>query len=350
MDEASNHDEQQHQSKREPRLTDPARDSLFGPGGFLADINLCIFAAIFCSFLACFSGVAHVADLFVQFRVQMAAALIIMVVFLAATYKVKPSPRLLAAVVVALILNVVSVAATTMSFSAAGPLPPGAVEKSAPGLSLLQYNVHSSNKKYDQLIEYAGRVKPDILCLEEVTPAWVAGLTPLRKNYPYEVTRARDDNFGIAIFSRYPLKDAAILSLGKAGLPSAFARVELRGKVYSIVATHPLPPVTGESYNLRNDQYKALADFAKKDTGAGFILAGDFNCVPWSAHFMSLLSASSLKDSRAGFGLGESWPVNCFVLRIPIDNVLVAKNIRVRVRRVEPDLGSDHLPVYVELR
>jgi len=317
--------------------------------GLLADINLSIFSAIMCSVIACFSAISHIADLMVQFRVQMAAALAFMVLFLVISYKAKPSPKLLSVTILALVLNVVCIGANTMSFDGAGPLPEGALEKGARTLTILQYNVHSANQNYQALIDYVGKYKPDVLCLEEYNSAWHKGLSSLRNVYPYQIVRARDDNFGVAIYSRHPIQNGAILPLGTAGVPSAYCQLELNGKHWSILATHPLPPTTGASYELRNDQFQALAAFVKADKGDSFILAGDLNCAPWSAHCINLLSASGLKDTRLGFGIGESWPVNCPVLRIPIDHVFVSKNVKTKVRRVEPSLGSDHLPVYVEL-
>ncbi len=54
-------------------------------------------------------------------------------------------------------------------------------------------------------------------------------------------------------------------------------------------------------------------------------------------------------DSRAGFGLQASFPVDLPILRIPIDHVLVRCTIGIRDRRIARDVGSDHLPVIVDL-
>ena len=157
------------------------------------------------------------------------------------------------------------------------------------------------------------------------------------------------DSFGVAILSRYPLKHQAIVVLGKAGEPSAFAQIDTGGEVWSFLVTHPLPPVNRKWYNLRNEQFKAIADFVKNNKSDHFVLAADLNCAPWSAHFINFLTASDLHDTRAGFGIQPSWPVNCWILRIPIDHVLTSKLINTKVRRIEEDLGSDHLPIYLEL-
>lgn len=50
-----------------------------------------------------------------------------------------------------------------------------------------------------------------------------------------------------------------------------------------------------------------------------------------------------------GFGVQTSFPSNLWLLRIPIDHVLVACAIGVDDRRIGPEVGSDHLPVITDL-
>jgi endonuclease/exonuclease/phosphatase (EEP) superfamily protein YafD len=56
-----------------------------------------------------------------------------------------------------------------------------------------------------------------------------------------------------------------------------------------------------------------------------------------------------LCDTRAGFGLQASFPAWSAVMRIPIDHVLASCSIGVRDRWIGPDIGSDHLPVLIDL-
>ena len=76
---------------------------------------------------------------------------------------------------------------------------------------------------------------------------------------------------------------------------------------------------------------------------------GDYNATPWSRPFWRFVDRSGLCDSRAGFGVQASFPAMSAVLRIPIDHVLVSCSIGVRDRRIGRDVGSDHLPVIVDL-
>lgn len=69
----------------------------------------------------------------------------------------------------------------------------------------------------------------------------------------------------------------------------------------------------------------------------------------WSTPFRDLVARSGLCDSRAGFGIAASFPSTMAVVRIPIDHALVSCTIGVRARRVERHVGSDHLPVVIDL-
>ena len=50
-----------------------------------------------------------------------------------------------------------------------------------------------------------------------------------------------------------------------------------------------------------------------------------------------------------GFGVQPSWPTKPLILRIPIDHILVSKNIVTARRWIGPETGSDHLPVFADL-
>ena len=59
-----------------------------------------------------------------------------------------------------------------------------------------------------------------------------------------------------------------------------------------------------------------------------------------------------LLPSRLGFGVQATWPSVYRIppMMIPIDHCLVSPDVRVVGRRVGPHIGSDHLPVIVELQ
>jgi endonuclease/exonuclease/phosphatase (EEP) superfamily protein YafD len=91
-----------------------------------------------------------------------------------------------------------------------------------------------------------------------------------------------------------------------------------------------------------------VAQAARERYGPTLVL-GDLNVTPWSPHFRALLREGRLADSARGFGWQASWPAYSLPLRIAIDHCLVSAEFTVLRRRLGPHVGSDHLPVFVEV-
>ena len=80
------------------------------------------------------------------------------------------------------------------------------------------------------------------------------------------------------------------------------------------------------------------------------LLCADLNSTPWSPYFTDLLSGTGLLNGRQGFGVLATW--NALWPRmaaIPIDHCLVSPNVAVRGLRYGPRVGSDHLPLIMDV-
>jgi endonuclease/exonuclease/phosphatase (EEP) superfamily protein YafD len=238
-------------------------------------------------------------------------------------------------------------AAVIVPLYVAAPVPDGAADR--PILRLLIANVHTGNRDHGRLLELVGTEKPDLLLLEEIDAAWLAALEPLTADYPHRIARPSVDNFGIAMWSRVPI-EARVRWFGSAGVASIQAKLQHAGSSVHILLTHPLPPMNARNARLRDGQTRAVAR-AVRQIGGRVILAGDFNMTCWSPAFADLLEDSGLSDSTRGFGPQTTWPTTLpLPCRIPIDHCLHTPDFEVVDRRVGPDIGSDHLPLIVDLR
>lgn len=219
--------------------------------------------------------------------------------------------------------------------------PPGGV-----ALRVLIINVHTQSSSFDQVRSLIADEAPDLIGLVEVDRRWLAALAPALTGYPARIEHPRDDNFGVALYARGQLAGAAEL-LGS-GLPTLVADVAIDAARLRVLLTHPLPPMSSAALAEQRAQLDAVADRARTSVLPALVM-GDLNATPWSRPFVRMLGRSGLCDSRAGFGIQASFPAASAVLRIPIDHLLASCRVGVRARRVGRDVGSDHLPVIVDL-
>jgi endonuclease/exonuclease/phosphatase (EEP) superfamily protein YafD len=216
---------------------------------------------------------------------------------------------------------------------------------------LLQLNVLKKNNQYAKVVSLVQKEQPDIITFEEIDQTWLDQLKPLSEAYPYKQSVPQDNNFGIGLYSKFPLKNIKLEHFGKPyrGMVFPFISATVHAEKlpsFTVMAAHPLPPMGG--FHTRNSQ---LADMAARRStfGKNLIIAGDMNLSQWSSYFGDFTKISGLRDSQLGFGVQPTWPSTAFLMLTPIDHVLVSENFVVLDRRIGPDVGSDHLPVIVEL-
>ena len=286
--------------------------------------------------LGFFGQFGWVLDLFSNFRVQYFLGL-----GFAALVLLIPKRRKLAIFFALMaIVNVRTIAPLYFDRSAE-------IASSSPSLRVMLINVNSTLGEVDLVRKVIQDYDPDLVTLEEVNDKWVSELRPFMTRYPYSEIKARNDNFGIAMYSRVPFIDSAVLYIGEAAVPSLMARVSTPSGELTVVATHAPPPVNAEYSRWRNEQLENLPGVIAR-TGSPILLLGDLNVSPWSHHFRSLLEATGLDDSSKGRGVQPTWPTSNPVLRIPIDHVLHSPRIQIIGKVVGPSVGSDHYPVIVD--
>jgi endonuclease/exonuclease/phosphatase (EEP) superfamily protein YafD len=168
--------------------------------------------------------------------------------------------------------------------------------------------------------------------------------------YPHSKVVARKRGGGIALFSRFPLAQCEVVSLGHDERPAIKARIPFDGTLVSFFTFHTHAPLRRDHYRYRNQQLAAAADLIRT-LPAPAIVIGDFNSTTWSPYFRQLIEVTGLVNARQGFGLLPTWPAWLLlpVLMLPIDHCLVTADILVDNIRTGRRMGSDHLPLIVDL-
>jgi endonuclease/exonuclease/phosphatase (EEP) superfamily protein YafD len=210
-------------------------------------------------------------------------------------------------------------------------------------------NVHTANERFDRVLGFLRKIDADVVLLMEVNDRWVRELEPWAAQYPQQLIEQRDDNFGIALFSRLPWTNAAVVALGSAEVPTVSANLELDDGRLHLVGTHPLPPGSAEYAAQRNEQLRALADHTRSQTAPTVVL-GDLNTTQWSPFFRALHRQGGLRAPSGLHAFTGSWPAVLPIGRIQLDHCLMSRGVVVEDIRLGPAIGSDHLPLIANLR
>lgn len=209
-------------------------------------------------------------------------------------------------------------------------------------------NLLSLNGQFEDVEHYIFDKCADIVILQEFTTLWQLMLEPKLAEYEYRLTIPRDDNFGIAVYSKINFSELKKIEIGNAGVPSITGDFRIANTAVTLLATHPLPPVGNDYFEHRNLQLSELGKFVSNAKNE-IVLIGDLNTSSFSIHFKKLIRESKLIDSRNGFGLLTTWPTWFSLAGTTLDHCLISKGISVKAREVGDNIGSDHLPIFVEI-
>ena len=232
-------------------------------------------------------------------------------------------------------------------FPASGNVPAASAGQH---LKLLQSNVKYSNTQYATLIAYVKEEAPDIVTLQEVDKNWLANLGALQADYPYSKFEAEATGSGIALYSKLKLERVERLDLGLSWRPSIQADFKLGNTLVHVLTIHPPTPTEAPNFRDRNIQFAAVTQHLLS-LSAPKILIGDFNDTVWSTFHAQMLEQTQMLNARRGYGVLPSWPTWLAFkpLMIPIDQCLISPDMEVAAIKTGKDIGSDHLPLVVEL-
>ena len=187
----------------------------------------------------------------------------------------------------------------------------------------------------------------DIVCLLEVDETWRASLEPLRVKYPHRVEEMNEGYFGIACYTRLPLKSSEVRRFTIWALPTVLLNLDHLGRPLTVIATHPMPPMGGLKAQQWRSQLSHISSIAASIDGE-VILAGDLNATPWCEGMRLLCEKSGLRFHSVDPVWTPTWGLK-LPMMIPIDHVLVNGGLSVQKRVIGPEMGSDHRSVTVEI-
>jgi vancomycin resistance protein VanJ len=222
---------------------------------------------------------------------------------------------------------------------------------------VLSFNVFPENQKTDTALEWLLGQDADLLLLQEIPTA----LPALEAAYPYYDYDSTGQGF--ALFSRYPIELSSEFDLS--GESQQRFILNLDGQSIAVYNLHLLMPLNEREGDFllfrydesrRNQQINELLSALEAET-IPVIVAGDFNMSEWSPIYSRL--SAHLQDAYrlSSWGLGATWPGGAseelpdFLPRLArLDYLWYSQGLEAVSAYVGSQLGSDHLPLVVEMR
>lgn len=212
-------------------------------------------------------------------------------------------------------------------------------------VKVLEFNVQGGkNKNYKSTIATIKSTDPDIVGVTEITGGWAKVLKAELSDYPYQVVEPRYG--GVSLFSKFPVLNSEVKFFGPLKRPRIHASIGLNGQPVDVVFVHPVTP--NKNRLLRDKELAVITEEVKASKNPAVVF-GDFNTTPFSYVFQRMLQDGGLVDSETGYGYQPTWNAKLPVATFPIDHVLVTSQFVTLERKVLESVGSDHLPVFVEL-
>ena len=310
----------------------PLRKSV-SPGG-LCDVIA--FLALSCTWLGSLGRYGWVFDLLSHFRLQYVIACALVVLY--AMFRRRTWLVLIA--LISLLWN----AQIIHAFHQTAEVVAAPHEKP---LRLMVFNVLTENENHVAAIDHVLKTDADIVCLLEVDDSWRVALEPLRVKYPHRVEEMGKGDFGIACYTRLPLKSSEVRRFTIWQLPTLVLNLDHLGRPLTFIGTHPEPPISGVNAHEWREQLSGIGALVA-GLSSEVIVAGDFNATPWCEGMRLLREKGGLDFHSAAPVWPPTWG-HKLPMMIPIDHVLLKGGLTVQKRVIGPEMGSDHHSVTVEI-
>ena len=229
------------------------------------------------------------------------------------------------------------------------------------GLVVVTYNIQQGFNTRGkitpwEILEPLNRISPHILGLQESDTDRISStnvdivqwLAHKLNMYCYFGPETRQQTYGVAILSTFPLYNTETYYLTSVGEQTVLIRADIwwKGEPLSVYVTH-----LGETEEDRTAQTSEILQILSENAN-GKILIGDFNSLPDSEQMRAITQVLDDAWTKAGNlhmdPLGNTSSALEPVKRI--DYILVSGDLTVKTCEVIRNVyGSDHLPVWAEI-
>lgn len=241
-------------------------------------------------------------------------------------------------------------------------------------LKILTYNVKQFNQYRwaedtdipEKISAFIGEEDADVVAIQE----YYTGELNLAKSFPHKYIKLKEKNaeFGLAIFSKYPIIETGSLDFPTRSNNNAiYADIYKGGDTIRIINVHlqsfgvkpDLEKIEkqhtkrvflgmGQTFVRQERQMELIRDLVK-NTSHGSVIVGDFNNTAYSYIYREL-RAEGFNDAykEAGNGFGKTFKLSVLPLRI--DFILPEETFQVLTFKNHEVQYSDHYPVTATIR
>jgi vancomycin resistance protein VanJ len=234
----------------------------------------------------------------------------------------------------------------------------------SPELRVMTWNLGWDRAQGDPILAVIAETRPDILGVQEVTPATAAYLErELGTIYPYRAFRPGIETSGL--LSRYPIVAQEWIEPSGGGRPTLHATVDSHGQAVHVFVLHPWAPrikwaagtfiPIGLDDSVPRRQITEVARVAASVQGPTVVL-GDFNMTDGTRAYHQVAERFVDAFREAGWGFGFTFPEGVRVGGLPmpgplirLDYIFHSAYLCTVSARVGCEGGSDHCYVLASL-
>ncbi len=245
-------------------------------------------------------------------------------------------------------------------------IPNNAIEKNAPSLRVMTYNIWNQNKDIDSILKVINTAAPDVVAVQELmVDIQEEFVENMAISYPYYHVSPEVYGGTTAIFSKHDFTNVIEVDF-KIDRPAIAVDIIIGDKAVTVIGAHlypsyysyhdrpvsEMPKAIGQYIKDQQSQIKLLVDLIKSTSDIPVVLACDCNVQRTSSS--RLLLEEVLTDSAVtlGWSLADQMPAGAkYEHNIDhIDYIWYAGPVRpMGLYRSIDAGGSDHAPIFADL-
>lgn len=226
-------------------------------------------------------------------------------------------------------------------------------------LRIAYANVNAWNAPAAEAVEWFESSDADVVALIECSQEWVDALRAATRAdsalWPNAVVRIEGHPIGgVAVLSKCPIRDVEAIISPEGRFQMVDAVVEAPSGRVRIMVAHPVPPVDVAAVAMRNAEISWLAQRCASSPLPTAVVA-DFNDTPFGRALREFAAHSGMRTAASVTGMVTTWPARVAgvpwpaPLRIAIDHCFVSREIGIASLSAGPRIGSDHLPLVIDI-